>query len=462
MLHALIVDDDTSFQNGLAEAVRLEGFTAATATNLQQAREQLSDTPPDVLFVDLSLPDGSGLDLLEGMEAIPETVLITGQASVGTAVQALRRGVADYLTKPVDFARVKSVLGQVARTHEFKEEIVGLRGELRKLGRFGGLIGATPAMQKVYDLISKVAKTDATILITGDTGTGKEVVAQTIHELSRRRRELFLPLNCGAVSPNVIESELFGHERGSFTGAERAHKGHFERASRGTLFLDEITEMPLELQVRLLRVIETSELMRVGGSESIKVNVRLIAATNQDPEQAVRGSRLREDLLYRLNVFPIHLPTLAERRDDIELLAEHFLASLNKQEGTSRSFSRAAREKFRAHDWPGNVRELRNVVQRAFILAENETEIGAEALPIGAAPMAAPSPASTGIDGASSSASPTSPLSLDLGLSLPEVERRVILATLDHFGGDKKKTAEALKISVKKIYNRLREYRALF
>jgi two-component system response regulator AtoC len=457
MLHALIVDDDTSFQNGLAEAVRLEGFTATTAMNLQQAREQLADATPDVLFVDLSLPDGNGLDLLEGLEAIPETVLITGQASVGTAVQALRKGVADYLTKPVDFSRVKSVLGQVARAREFKEEIFGLRGELRKLGRFGGLVGAAPVMQEVYDLISKVAKTDATILITGETGTGKEVVAQTIHELSRRRREPFLPLNCGAVSPNVIESELFGHERGSFTGAERSHKGHFERASKGTLFLDEITEMPLDLQVRLLRVIETSELIRVGGSESIKVNVRLVAATNQNPDEAVRSNRLREDLLYRLNVFPIHLPRLAERREDIELLTEHFLAPLNKTEGTHRSFSRAAKERLHAHDWPGNVRELKNVIQRAFILAEDKDEIGPDLLSL-AAPLGEAPPPMTAL-----SATPgANPLSLDLGISLPEVERRVILATLDHFGGDKKKTAEALKISVKKIYNRLREYRATF
>jgi DNA-binding NtrC family response regulator len=400
----------------------------------------------DVLFVDLSLPDGNGLDLLEGLEPVPETVLITGQGSVETAVQALRLGVADYLTKPVDFARVKMVLGGVARARELKEEIGGLRGELRRLGRFGGLIGATPAMQKVYDLISRVARTEATILITGDTGTGKEVVAQTIHELSRRGREPFLPLNCGAVSPTVIESELFGHEKGSFTGADRTHKGHFERANRGTLFLDEITEMSVDLQVRLLRVIETSEVMRVGGTESIKVNARLIAATNQRPDQAVSAGKLREDLLYRLNVFPIHVPALVERRDDIDLLADHFLALLNAQEGTTKNFSHAARERLKSHDWPGNVRELRNVVQRAFIMAEDE--IGVETLPLVPA-GSAPAPFS-----------PTSTLGLRVGASIPEAERRIILATLDHFGGDTKKTAELLKISVKKLYNRLREYRA--
>jgi two-component system, NtrC family, response regulator AtoC len=442
MPHALIIDDDMSFQLGLAEAVRLEGFTTTTAGSLEEAREELAKAVPDVLFIDLNLPDGTGLDLLQEMETIPETVLITGQASMETAVQALRRGVADYLTKPVDFARVKMVLANVSRTRELREEIGGLRGELRKLGRFGALIGGAPAMQKVYDLIGRVAKTDATILITGDTGTGKEVAAQTIHQMSRRSREPFLPLNCGAVSPTVIESELFGHERGSFTGADRIHKGYFERANRGTLFLDEVTEMPLELQVKLLRVLETSEVMRLGGSEAIKVNVRVIAATNRRPEDAVAEGKLREDLHYRLNVFPIHLPALGERREDIELLADHFLTLLNKQEATSKQFTKAARARLRNHGWPGNVRELRNVVQRAFILAEEE--IGEGALPLGGSASV----------GANSGAS----LLLKVGISIPETERRLILATLESLGGDKKKAAEVLKISIKKLYNRLREY----
>jgi len=445
---ALIVDDDKSFHAGLAEAVRLEGFTTSVAASLKDAREEISRNAPDVLFVDLNLPDGTGLDLLEEMETIPETVLITGQATTETAVEALRRGVSDYLTKPVDFARVKMVLGNVLRAQQLKEEIGGLRGELRKLGRFGALIGASPVMQKVYDLIGRVAKTDATILITGETGTGKEVVAQTIHQLSRRSREPFLPLNCGAVSPNLIESELFGHERGSFTGADRIHRGYFERANRGTLFLDEITEMPLELQVKLLRVLETSEVTRIGGTEAIKVNVRVVAATNRKPEQAVADGKLREDLLYRLNVFPIRLPVLWDRGEDIELLAEHFLGLLNKQEGTSKDFTKAARERLRNHRWPGNVRELKNVVQRAFILAEDD--IGSDALPLdGREP--APEPAAA-------QAASSGNVVLKIGVSVPEAERRLILQTLETFGGDKKKTAEVLKISIKKLYNRLREY----
>jgi DNA-binding NtrC family response regulator len=442
MLHALIVDDDLSFRSGLAESVRLEGFTAATASTLAAAREEIAKAPPDVLFIDLHLPDGSGLELFQEMETPPETVLITGQASVETAVESLRRGLSDYLTKPVDFARVKMVLANVARTRELKEEIGSLRGELRKLGRFGSLIGTAPAMQKVYDLIARVSKTDATTLITGETGTGKEIVAQTIHQLSRRHREPFLPVNCGAVAPNLIESALFGHERGSFTGADRLHKGYFERAHRGTLFLDEVTEMPLELQVRLLRVLETSEVVRVGGTEPIKVNVRVIAATNRQPEQAVADGKLREDLLYRLNVFPIQLPLLWDRREDVEPLAEHFLGLLNKEEGTSKVFSSAALERLRTHRWPGNVRELKNVVQRAFILAEDT--IGVDALPLGV------------VDNKLSG----STLVLRVGISAAETERRLILATLESLEGDKQKAADVLKISIKKLYNRLREYRA--
>jgi two-component system response regulator AtoC len=440
MPHALIVDDDLSFQLGFAEVVQREGFTIATAPTLKDAREELAKNPPHVLFLDLNLPDGSGMDLLPDLEGHPETVLITGQASVQTAIEALRRGISDYLTKPVDFARVKMVLANVSRSRELKEEIGSLRGELRKLGRFGPLIGASPLMQKVYDLVGRVARTDATVLITGETGTGKEMVAQTIHQLSGRSRAAFLPLNCGAVSPTLIESELFGHERGSFTGADRVHKGFFERADGGTLFLDEVTETPMELQVKLLRVLETATVTRVGGTEAIQVDVRVIAATNRQPEEAVAAGKLREDLLYRLNVFPIQLPTLWDRREDIELLAEHFLGLLNKQDGTSKELTRAALERLRMHRWPGNVRELRNVLQRAFILAEQD--IGLDALPLGVHEQA---------EGSS--------LLMKVGTSVPEAERRLILATLEHFDGDKKKAADVLKISLKTLYNRINQYK---
>ena len=443
---ALIVEDDASFRAALGEYVRNEGFLVATAPNLRQGREELAQNPPDVLFLDLNLPDGSGLDLIADASAnggLPETIMITGQASMETAVEALRHGVSDYLTKPVDFARVKMILGNVARAREMKEEIGSLRGELRKLGRFGALIGASPAMQKVYDLLDKVAHSDATVLITGETGSGKELVAQTIHRMSRRAREVFLPLNCGAVSPTLIESELFGHERGSFTGADRVHKGYFERANRGTLFLDEITETPPELQVKLLRVLETSTVTRVGGTESLRANVRVIAASNRKPEQAVAEGKLREDLLYRLNVFPIHMPTLWERREDIELLAQHFLDELNKQEGKAKELSRAAIERLRIHRWPGNVRELRNVVQRAFIMAEED--IGVDSLPLGV----------------SDEAGGASGLHLRVGTSIAEGQRRLILATLEFYEGDKKKASETLGISLKTLYNKINQYRGV-
>jgi two-component system, NtrC family, response regulator AtoC len=440
---ALVVDDDAEFRTGLAEAVRLEGFSTATADSLSEARRQLAESPPHVVLVDLSLPDGSGLDLLKEIEpngGPPEVVLVTGQATVGTAVEALRLGATDYLTKPVDFARVKSILANLARTRELKEEIGSLRGELRRLGRFGPLVGASAPMQQLYDLLGRIAKTDATVLVLGETGTGKELVAQTIHDLSRRAKGGFVPVNCGAVSPTLIESEMFGHERGSFTGADRAHKGYFERANRGTIFLDEITEMPLELQVKLLRVLETGTLTRVGGSEIIKTDMRVIAASNRRPEEAVATGKLREDLLYRLNVFPIVLAPLRERREDIELLADHFLDVLNKDAGTGKRLTPAALERLRAHTWPGNVRELWNVLQRAYLLAEDD--IGVDTLPL------------VVVEDVRSSG-----LSLQVGTSIAEAERRLILATLAHYEGNKKKASEVLKISLKTLYNRLNVYK---
>jgi transcriptional regulator with PAS, ATPase and Fis domain len=311
------------------------------------------------------------------------------------------------------------------------------------MGRFGSIVGRSAPMQRVYDLITRVAPTSSSILIVGETGTGKELIAEAIHRLSRRARKPLLPVNCAALSPTLIESELFGHERGSFTGAERQHKGLFERADGGTLFLDEITEMPAELQVRLLRVLETKTFMRIGGSEPIAVDVRFIAATNRVPEKAVQEGKLRQDLLYRLNVFPIEVPPLRERKEDIELLADHFVSKLNKETGDNKRLTPAAIEGLRRSDWPGNVRELRNVVERAFI-------IGTDAVDVGAIPLEVP-PAgvSGGVDGV---------LRLEAGTPIAEAERLLILATLTRFGSDKKKTAAALGISLKTLYNRLSTY----
>jgi DNA-binding NtrC family response regulator len=320
-------------------------------------------------------------------------------------------------------------------------EIGTLRTELRRMGRFGPLIGASPPMQNVYDLIDRVAHTDAAILITGETGTGKEVVAQTIHALSRRGKKPFVPVDCGAISPTLIESELFGHERGSFTGADRLHKGYFERAHLGTLFLDEITEMPPGLQVKLLRVLETSSVLRVGADKPFKVDVRIIAATNRRPDEAVAAGKLREDLLYRLNVFPIPLPALRDRGDDVERLAEHFLHQLNTAGNTAKELTPAGRARLRRYSWPGNLRELRNVIQRAFILAEGDLDIDPFPQLYGA------------MDGAPA-------VSLPIGTPLATAERLLIEATLGHLDGDKKKVASTLKISLNALYTRLGRYDA--
>jgi DNA-binding NtrC family response regulator len=355
-------------------------------------------------------------------------------------VQALRLGATDYLVKPVDVERLRGILRRVPRTGELRAEIGELRDELRKLGRFGHILGSSPPMQRLYDQLGRVAPTSATVILSGESGTGKELAAQTIHDMSRRKRAPFLPLNCGAVSPQLIESELFGHEKGSFTGADRQHKGFFERAHGGTLFLDEITEMPPELQVKLLRVLETGSFMRVGTTTPISTDVRLIAATNRVAETAVAEGKLREDLFHRLNVFPINMPPLRERGTDIELLAQHFLEQLNKQEGTAKSFSPAAIASLYSHGWPGNVRELKNYVQRAYILADDVIDIDL-------APTSVTATESAPI------------LTVRVGSTLDEVSRRLIEATLAECGS-KRKAAEMLGISLKTLYNRLAAYKA--
>jgi DNA-binding NtrC family response regulator len=443
---ALIVDDDADFRDSLELLVQREGFETRTAGSLAEAGERLAACVPDVFLLDLTLPDGDGLAWLREEPAAGESevIVITGSTSVDTAVDALRGGALDYLTKPIDRARLRTALLNVGRTRALKQEVGSLRGELRDLGRFGRMVGRSKPMLEVYDLIARVAPTDATVLVTGESGTGKELVAETIHRCSARKESVLLPVNCGAVSPNLIESELFGHERGSFTGADRQRKGYFERASGGTLFLDEVTEMPAELQIKLLRVLETGTVVRVGGTEPIPIDVRVLAATNRNPEEAVKAGKLREDLYYRLNVFPIGLPPLRNRPGDIELLAEHFLEQLNRDAGASKTLSRNALDRLRRNAWTGNVRELRNVVHRAFILGSDE--IGAEVLPL---PPDAPIERTGG---------PV--LEVRVGSSIADMEQRLILATLELTEGDKKRAAETLGISLKTLYNRLNVYDA--
>jgi DNA-binding NtrC family response regulator len=446
MFRALVVDDDVTFQGALAELVRDEGFAVETVGTLAEARASLQVGSPDVMLLDVGLPDGSGLDFLRELDGSTgaEIVLITGNGTVDSAVDAIRHGATDYLTKPADIARLQSVLVNVVRRRALKGEIGSLRRELRTLGRFGTLIGGCAPMQACYDLINRVAPTDATVLITGESGTGKELAAETIHRLSPRRDFPFVAMNCGAVSPTLLESELFGHERGSFTGAARVHRGYFERANGGTLFLDEITEMPPESQVRLLRVLETSRVVRVGGEEDIPVDIRVIAATNRAPDEAVAEGKLRDDLLYRLGVFPIRMPPLRDRGPDVTLLAEHFLEELNRADGTSKRFTRDALSRLRRHGWPGNVRELRNAVQRAIILADED--IDADHLPL-------PQPAAP-------ECGPDATMKIAIGTTVAEVERRLILATLADLGGNKDRAARTLGISLKTLYNKLKKYQA--
>jgi DNA-binding NtrC family response regulator len=444
---ALVIEDDPPTLRALSTLVEIEGFSVRRAATVAEARRELERSRPVVVLCDVVLPDGKGMEILEQLreDSGTEVILITGNASVDTAVEALRLGAYDYLVKPLDESRLKALLANLSRTRELREEVSALRHELRRLGRFGAMVGTSPAMQRVYDLIEKGAPSDASILLTGESGTGKELAAATIHALSRRRAKPFVAVNCGAVASSLIESELFGHEKGAFTGATRRHQGFFEQADGGTLLLDEITEMPPELQVKLLRVLETGTLQRVGGSAQIAVDVRIVAASNRDPEQAVESGDLRRDLFYRLAVFPIRMPPLRERGGDLELVATHILEQLAKPEGKVVRLSPRALEVMQSYPWPGNVRELRNALQRAFILSDSV--IQPDALP----------PEITGDrpvlrNGASG-------LEVRVGMSIAEVERLLIAATLEEVGGSKKRAADVLGVSLKTLYNRLREYR---
>ncbi|HSX95193.1 MAG TPA: sigma-54 dependent transcriptional regulator [Hydrogenophaga sp.] len=473
MNHVLIVDDDTDSATTLRELVRADRFSVAVAHTLRDARRQIALQPPDLVLLDLQLPDGNGLDLFSDPQLVNDSdiVLVTGHASLDTSIEAMRRGAADYLVKPIAMKQLQRVLTRCSArpANEAAPAAPTPRDPTAEGGRFGLLWGQTPAMRRVYEQIHRVAPTSVTVFITGESGTGKEVVAQTVHAFSRRQSGPFLAVNCGAISPNLMESEIFGHEKGSFTGADRQHLGFFERACGGTLFLDEITEMPPDLQVKLLRVLETGRFMRVGSTQSIQTDVRIIAATNRAPHEAVAQGKLREDLLYRLNVFPIELPPLRDRLDDVPLLARHFLEDISRREGTARRFDESALRRLVTYPWPGNVRELRNAVHRAYVMADGES-IDAQWLPApdaGAVPMAALEPARPpALPGpAARAAAPATPvpdgvpaITLPVGVSMAQAERLLIQATLQQCQQQKERTAAVLGISLKTLYNRLKEY----
>ncbi len=312
MPYILIVEDDADTRDMLCALAHTQQLACDAAATLEEARALIATHTPDLVLCDLVLPDGNGMDLFDELPkgAHVEMVLTTGHASLETAIDALRRGATDYLVKPLNMQRLNSIFARVPRTGVLHEEIAALRSELQRLGRFGRMLGRSPVMQTMYDAIGRVAGTEASVLLMGESGTGKELAAQTIHDLSLRRKGPFLAVNCGAIAANLVESEMFGHDRGSFTGADRQHKGFFERADGGTLFLDEITEMPVESQVKLLRVLETGRLTRLGSARELDVDVRIVAATNLDPEAAMADGKLRPDLYHRINVFPITLPPL--------------------------------------------------------------------------------------------------------------------------------------------------------
>jgi DNA-binding NtrC family response regulator len=461
MLDILIVEDDRASREAMLEWVKANGLEGRAANDLDEGRREIRERLPDLALLDLELPDGNGLELLRELGAAHETevVMISGRATVDSAIEALRHGARDFLTKPLEMHRLEAIVKGLARTAALRREVRSLRSELRELGRFGDLVGVSPAMQAVYDAIERVAPTDETVFLTGPTGTGKEVAAATIHYLSHRSSGAFVPVNCGAVPDNLLESEFFGHERGAFTGADRRHQGYFERADGGTLFLDEITEMQMDMQVKLLRVVETSKVTRVGGARELGVDVRIIAATNRDTDAAVRDGKLRRDLLYRLLVFPIGMPPLSERAGDVVLLARTFLERLNREHETTKEFTDAALARIGGHDWPGNVRELANAVRRAFVLAE--THIDTEHLPLdgGVPPQEAGADGRVAAGGDPSAGSPGRVV-LRPGMSIKQAEQRLIEATLASCDGDKREAARALGISLKTLYARLNLYAA--
>ncbi|MFW7340975.1 sigma-54 dependent transcriptional regulator [Pollutimonas sp. H1-120] len=437
MPHLLIVDDEPAICELISEVAAEDGYTVAHAGDIRHARIQIERQKPDVVLLDMQLPDGDGMEFWKGLAlADTQVVFVTGYSSVDSAIAALRCGAVDYLLKPLSLRRLRGVLGELKLMLQ-QHPLPGASD------CFAKMVGQSRAMQLLCAHIEKVAPTQATVLLVGESGTGKELAAEAIHLASPRHQKPFLPVNCGAISPNLIESELFGHEKGSFTGADRQHKGFFERARGGTLFLDEITEMSMDLQVRLLRVLETGRFMRVGTHEEIVADVRVIAATNRNPEQAVADGTLREDLYHRLSVFPLELPPLREREDDVILLANNFLQKLNEENRTAKTFAPEAVQAMKDYSWPGNIRELRNYVYRSYILADdvikgdfNSFELHGHS-------------AGWGFE-----------ILVPVGVPLADANRQLILATLKQCGGVKKAAAEMLGISLKTLYNRLEEYGA--
>jgi DNA-binding NtrC family response regulator len=449
----LIADDEKNTREGLKILLQDRSLDIRLAANGEEALQVVRAEPIDLVLADLKMPRMDGLELLRRIkEESPQTevVILTGHGTIASARDALKQGAYDYLTKPVDIDELAALVDRVIIEKNLRDENTSLRAALERRYGFESIVGQSAAMQSVFQQVRQVAPTHATVLITGESGTGKELIARAIHQHSERAHKSFVPVNCGALAPTLLESELFGHERGAFTHAIRQKPGRFEMADGGTLFLDEVSETSLDFQVKLLRVLETGRFERVGGTEIIHADVRIVAATNKDLDAAVAEGKFRTDLLYRLKVIEIALPPLRERSEDIPLLVQAFLGEFCQTHAKRLSrVQPAAMAILMRHPWPGNVRQLRNVLEGAVIMAAAEdTEIG---------PLHLPAEIRQAVE-AMGPVESAADVHIRIGTSLHDVERELIRATLAHTAGNRAKTARLLGMSRKTLYRKLAEY----
>src|SRR6266403_1099974 len=446
----LIVEDEANERTGLAELVSSWGYRTDTAADGVEALEKVSSFSPSIVITDIKMPRMDGMELVEKLADLSQSiavVMVTAQKTTETAFHAGRLGVQDYIEKPIDFRRLRSILGNLGEILQTRNENESLRRSLRDKGALGRLVGSSPKMLEIFHLVEMVAPSTASVLITGASGTGKELVARTIHDMSPRRNKPFVPINCAAIPETLIESEIFGHEKGAFTGALERRTGCFELAEGGTLLLDEIGEMPVGTQAKLLRVLEDRKLRRLGSKVETSVDVRVLAATNKIPDEAVARGELRNDLYYRLNVFNIHMPSLREHKEDVPDLVQTLLAEMNTKHGRLvATVSEAVLNQFNNYSWPGNVRELRNTLERAVIVCEGAV-VETKHLPPGFGQMTV-----------RQAASDPDAVRLGVGTTVGEAEKMLILKTLEATSNNKTKAAEILGISLKTLHNKLKEY----
>jgi DNA-binding NtrC family response regulator len=446
----LIVEDEVNERTGLAELISAWGYRTDTAGDGVEGYEKITNWSPSIVVTDLKMPRMGGLDLLDRLSSSSQTVaviVVTAQGTIDSAVQAMRMGAYDYVTKPIDTSRLKTILQNASALLGAKVELEVTRRKLRDAGSLGTLIGPSKKMQEIFRLIEMVAPSTASVLITGASGTGKELVARTTHELSPRRNKPFVAINCAAIPETLIESEIFGHEKGAFTGAVERRTGCFELAEGGTLLLDEIGEMPIATQAKLLRVLEDRKLRRLGSKVETTVDVRVLAATNKVPEEAVARGELRNDLYYRLNVFNIHMPPLREHKEDIPDLVQLLLSDMSsKHDRRVATVSEAVLNLFRNYSWPGNVRELRNTLERAVIVCDGAV-VETKHLPPG-----------FGHTTVRTSVDDPDAIRLSVGTTVGEAEKLLILKTLESTNNNKTRAAEILAISLKTLHNKLKEY----